>query len=574
MMTKVFTISLFLMWGILLLQPVPCKAASGDSTRVRFIPMKCERLPDLNIPRAGHQVFVADGELVVVGGHTEGFVRTATAEYFKDGAWHTVKTHYPHDNGFSLKLADGDYLVGGGHSDDFGVGQSFGVERYNPSAHSFTSFPILDIKRAYCSASLLPSGGILVSGNWYADDAIGFSDGESPFKTMQFSLQSRCSPYIFTYGKSDAVIFGVWSQHGERISPVIDRLYGEPYTSDLLSEWTPCMEWLQPARSGQMQVTDPATGRVSYLFWGTNQEGKVAILRFCEGVFSQVQTDYEIPTEGPLGAIHWYTSVYTDSKHGTALVAGYDSDCRIYLLSMDFRPMFSDEAAPIKVYYSAPDRDFSHAANVILPDGRFVATGGIYYGADPMSNYNPSAAVFAFSPFEEEGIAAGGSRAWRPWALVLLALLLSAGIFWGYRRRKKQAAKEEDQKLQSQGAGEKERLLYQQLCQMMEKEALYKQQGLSLADVSSRMRTNTKYISSCISTGAGCSFVEFVNGYRIRKAKELLQGDPSLRMNEISEAVGFANESSFYRNFKNVEGCTPQQWLEKRGLSHILKNNN
>ena len=88
------------------------------------------------------------------------------------------------------------------------------------------------------------------------------------------------------------------------------------------------------------------------------------------------------------------------------------------------------------------------------------------------------------------------------------------------------------------------------------------------------MRTNTKYIYSCISTGAGCSFVEFVNGYRIRKAKELLQEDPVLRMNEISEAVGYANESSFYRNFKNVEGCTPQQWLEKRGLSHILKNNN
>ena len=76
-------------------------------------------------------------------------------------------------------------------------------------------------------------------------------------------------------------------------------------------------------------------------------------------------------------------------------------------------------------------------------------------------------------------------------------------------------------------------------------------------------RTNTKYISSCISAGAGCSFMEFVNGYRIRKAKELLSQQPRMRMNGISEAVGYANESSFYRNFKNVEGCTPQQWLEK-----------
>lgn len=558
-MTKVFKISLLLMWGILLLPADLCGAASSDSAGVRFIPMKCERLPDMNMPRAGHQVFFAGGELVVVGGHTEGFVRTATAEYFKDGEWHTLKTHYPHDNGFSLKLADGDYIVGGGHGDDFGVGQSFGVERYNPSAHSFSSFPILDIKRANCSAALLPSGEILVSGTWYADDAIGYSDGAGPFKTVQPSSQNRNRPYIFSYGKSDAVVFGVWNSRGEMISPVIDRLYGEPYTDDLLLAWTPSIDWLQQARVDQMQVTDPDTGSVSYLFWGTDQEGRIAILRFCEGAFSRVRTDFEIPTEGPWGAIQWYSSVYTDSKRGTALVAGVDDEHRVYLLSMDYRPMFSDKAVAIKVFYCAPDRNYSHAANVILPDGRFVAAGGIFYGSDPMSNYNPSAAVFAFSPFED--VEAGSSRAWWPWALVLLAFLLSVSIFQGYRRRKKQSVREDDQAVQSRAAGEKERLLYQQLCQMMEKEELYKHQGLSLADVASRMRTNTKYISSCISTGAGCTFVEFVNGYRIRKAKELLLKEPLMRMNEISEAVGYANESSFYRNFKNAEGCTPQQWL-------------
>lgn len=563
-MTKVFKISLLLIWCFLFLHEAPASAARKDSTRVRYIPMKCERLPDLNIPRAGHQLFVADGELVVVGGHTEGFVRTATAEYFKDGAWHTVKTHYPHDNGFSLRLADGDYLVGGGHGEDFGVGQSFGAERYTPSAHSFTSFPIMDIKRTYCSAALLPSGEILVSGNWYADDAIGLSDGESPFEIVQTSVQGRCNPYIFTYGKIDAVVFSVWNQRGENVAPVIDRLGGESYTCDLLSEWTPWMDWLGQARSDQMQVTDPATGRVSYLFWGTGQDGEIAILRFCDGVFSRVQTDYEIPTEGPWGAIHWYTSVYADSRRGTALVAGCDSDCRVYLLSMDYRPMFNDGAAPIKVYYSQPDRDFSHTVNVILPDGRFVAAGGIFYGAHPMSNYNPSAAVFAFSPFEEDAVAAGGHKPWEPWSIGLLAVIISAGIIWRYRRRNQHVVEESDKEQLPQAPGEKEMLLYRQLCETMEKEDLYKRQGLSLADVSSRMRTNTKYISSCISAGAGCTFVEFVNGYRIRKSKELLLDDPNMRMNEVSEAVGYANESSFYRNFKSVEGCTPQQWLEKR----------
>ncbi|MBO6081862.1 MAG: hypothetical protein J6P46_02420, partial [Bacteroidales bacterium] len=74
-MSKVFKISALLLPVLLLCLAVPCRAAQEDSTGVRFIPMKYERLPDLNIPRAGHQVFVADGELVVAGGHTEGFVR-------------------------------------------------------------------------------------------------------------------------------------------------------------------------------------------------------------------------------------------------------------------------------------------------------------------------------------------------------------------------------------------------------------------------------------------------------------------------------------------------------------------
>ncbi len=54
--------------------------------------LEAERLPDLNIPRAGHNVFYVGGELTVVGGHTSGFVMTPTAEYFSDGAWHLVPT--------------------------------------------------------------------------------------------------------------------------------------------------------------------------------------------------------------------------------------------------------------------------------------------------------------------------------------------------------------------------------------------------------------------------------------------------------------------------------------------------
>ena len=59
-----------------------------------FIKIEPERLADLNIPRFGNAIFCANGEMTVTGGHTSGFIPTATAEYYKDGKWHLLQTRY------------------------------------------------------------------------------------------------------------------------------------------------------------------------------------------------------------------------------------------------------------------------------------------------------------------------------------------------------------------------------------------------------------------------------------------------------------------------------------------------
>ena len=76
-----------------------------------------------------------------------------------------------------------------------------------------------------------------------------------------------------------------------------------------------------------------------------------------------------------------------------------------------------------------------------------------------------------------------------------------------------------------------------------------------------QLGTNTKYISSCINSEAGCPFNEYVNGYRIRYAQQLLRERPGRRLSDVADAAGFSGESSFYRNFKAVTGLTPAEWL-------------
>ena len=110
---------------------------------------EAERLPDMNLPRAGHNVFYANGELTVAGGHTSGFVMTPTAEYYSDGAWHVVPMVYHHDDGMAVVMDGGSrVLLAGGHDKNLGIGQSFEAEMYWSATHTSEGFGSLERSRA------------------------------------------------------------------------------------------------------------------------------------------------------------------------------------------------------------------------------------------------------------------------------------------------------------------------------------------------------------------------------------------------------------------------------------------
>lgn len=531
---------------------------AAEAETAPFRPMRWEKLPDLNIPRAGHQLLLAGSELVVVGGHTEGFIRTPTAEYFSDGTWYILKTLYPHDNGFSVRLPNGEFLLGGGCSEDFGVGQTYGVERYIPESRTFTAFPILDIKRTLATAAVLPSGRIVVSGNWYARDAIGLSDGAGPFEIEQQVSQDRMCPYVLPNGRDDAVIFGGVSSTFERQTAIVDCLRGPSYTPGLFERWTPQADF-HSIRMDDCKAVDPQNGREAYLFHACDADGNQAVLCFSEGIFSCILTDHEIPVSGPWGPIVWESYVQVDRARGVALMEGYGDDARTYLLCVNYLPVFRGEAAPIVVYYTDPLPEQLCGPTVVLPDGRYVRTGG-HIPHDPMGNYKPSASVYAFSPFEEaEAAAAAGARPVWPFVLIVILILAAATLLLTRPRpRRPEPAPQETEPKEEQT---KESELFARVTVLMEQEECFRRKGLGVTDIATQLGTNTKYISNCINASTGGSFTDYVNGYRIRYAQRLLREQPGIRLSEVSEAAGFTSESAFYRNFKVLTGRTPAEWL-------------
>lgn len=85
---------------------------------------------------------------------------------------------------------------------------------------------------------------------------------------------------------------------------------------------------------------------------------------------------------------------------------------------------------------------------------------------------------------------------------------------------------------------------------------------LNMAMVSNHVSLNYSYFSETFKAYTGESFVTYLKKVRIRKAKELI-GKDSLKLSDISAAVGFENSRHFSRVFKELEGVSPQEYREK-----------
>lgn len=86
--------------------------------------------------------------------------------------------------------------------------------------------------------------------------------------------------------------------------------------------------------------------------------------------------------------------------------------------------------------------------------------------------------------------------------------------------------------------------------------SMHYHEALSLKQIACDCGINTSYLGQVFRKATGDSFTNYVNGYRIRKAKELLAGT-TLKVYEVSERVGFTDYHYFLKIFKKVTGGVP-----------------
>ncbi|MFD0715263.1 helix-turn-helix domain-containing protein [Paenibacillus sp. GCM10027626] len=94
---------------------------------------------------------------------------------------------------------------------------------------------------------------------------------------------------------------------------------------------------------------------------------------------------------------------------------------------------------------------------------------------------------------------------------------------------------------------------------------------LSLTDMSSRFNLSSGYVSQLFKSYIGENFKDYLNIYRVRKAKEMMQVQTDLRIQDVALRVGCNHPNTFIRIFKKYEGVSPGQYMKEKALQSAIR---
>jgi AraC-like DNA-binding protein len=100
------------------------------------------------------------------------------------------------------------------------------------------------------------------------------------------------------------------------------------------------------------------------------------------------------------------------------------------------------------------------------------------------------------------------------------------------------------------------------LIDAMERERVYKDSELTLADLAERLDTTPHKVSEVLNSELQQTFYDFVNGYRVRDVQRRITDESSRNLKILALAMdaGFASKSTFNAVFRERVGCTPSSY--------------
>ena len=157
---------------------------------------------------------------------------------------------------------------------------------------------------------------------------------------------------------------------------------------------------------------------------------------------------------------------------------------------------------------------------------------------------------------------------------MLVVLVLLVFVFFQYRSKNaayKVLYKKNMEQLKAAGnnrknEGLKNGELYIEIERKMKEEKLFTTKNLSRELIAEKLNTNHEYVQKAIKDHAAKTVNEYINGYRIGEAMEILS-DPIKMKNEkmanLAGMVGFNSVSTFNKTFKEITGMSPSEFRKQ-----------
>jgi len=112
-------------------------------------------------------------------------------------------------------------------------------------------------------------------------------------------------------------------------------------------------------------------------------------------------------------------------------------------------------------------------------------------------------------------------------------------------------------------------LINEQINILMEEEQLFCDYELKLSDLAERLSLTPHQLSQFLNENHNRSFPNFINTFRIEKAKKMLITNPDQSVISICFQVGFSSKSAFNAAFRKLMGQSP---VEYRGNHNSSKS--
>jgi AraC-like DNA-binding protein len=101
--------------------------------------------------------------------------------------------------------------------------------------------------------------------------------------------------------------------------------------------------------------------------------------------------------------------------------------------------------------------------------------------------------------------------------------------------------------------------------ELMKTEEIFIDDNLTMDKLASLSEVSYHQLSEFINSYYGKNFITFINEFRIKKAKKLLNEKPEYTILAIAYEAGFNSKSAFNAAFLKITGFTPSEYKSTSG---------